>query len=526
MSQRLGHHPAKLPAASHSHLDTPSSVPCRKSGRRLAGHAVCKKGLEMETKEISADPLNRIWRFFTSVKLTVVLLLTLAATSVIGTLIPQNKNPMEYQQAFGDFLYRLFDVLGLFDMYHSWWFQLLMLLLTINVVVCSVDRLTSSWKIIFVKNPRFNLDRFKNNKNRVLANDSRAPAEIRKTAEPLLKRKYSYHRLEEDSDGFVIFAEKWRWTRLGVYIVHTSVVLMLIGGLIGSIFGFEGFVNIPERESVGSIRLLNGEQSLPLPFEIQNDDFSVTFYESGMPKEFRSSLRIIEQGQTVMQKDIVVNDPLRYRGVNIFQSSYGELPRQNLAAVPDAVDLVFVSKNTGMEYKKKALIGEEVEIPENLGRLVLGEFKQAFNFRGRDLGAALVGTLTQTDGSAVEIILPLRFPSFDRMSPMFTPGRSDAVFISVSDVQSAALPAEKRYFTGLQVTKDPGVWVVYTGFILMIIGCIVTFFMSHQRICVQVVAEGSKSRIMVAGTANKNKMGMQRNVQHLAESLVDSGRQN
>jgi cytochrome c biogenesis protein len=481
----------------------------------------------MENKEISSDPLHSIWKFFTSVKLTVVLLLTLAATSVIGTLIPQNKSPMEYRQAFGDFLYRLFDILDVFDMYHAWWFQLLLLLLTINVVVCSVDRLKSSWKIIFVKNPRFNLDRFKSNKNRILSNDSRSPAEIRVTAEPLLNKKYSYRRLEEGSDSFVMFAEKWRWTRLGVYIVHASIVLMLVGGLIGSIFGFEGFVNIPEGQSVASIRLLNSEQTQPLPFEIQNDDFNVTFYESGMPKEFRSSLTIVEQGQPVLQKDILVNDPLRYRGINIFQSSYGELPRQpGLAAAPEQIQMAFVSKETGMEYKKTVRIGEEVELPENLGRLVLREFTESFNFRGRDLGAALTGTLTQKDGSAVEINLPLRFPSFDRMSPMFNPARSDAVFISVFDVQAAASPAEKRYYTGLQVTKDPGVWVVYTGFILMIVGCFVTFFMSHQRICVHVTAEGNKSRIMVAGTANKNKMSMQRKVQQIAEALVDSGRQN
>lgn len=480
----------------------------------------------MKDKEVSADPLNSIWKFFTSVKLTVVLLLTLAATSVIGTLIPQNKSPMEYRQAFGDFLYRLFDVLDVFDMYHAWWFQLLLLMLTVNVVVCSVDRLKSSWKIIFVKNPRFNLDRFKNNKNRVLANDSRSTAQIREVAQPLLKRKYSYRRIEEESDGFVLFAEKWRWTRLGVYIVHSSIVLMLIGGLIGSIFGFDGFVNIPEGESVASIRLLNSEQIQPLPFEIHNDDFSVSFYDTGMPKEFRSSLRIIEQGQTVLQKDIVVNDPLRYRGINIFQSSYGELPQQGFAQAPEEVQLAFVSKETGMEYKKTARIGQELEIPEKLGRLVLKEFKQAFSFRGRELGAALIGTLIQTDGSAVDITLPLRFPSFDRMSPMFNPERSDAVFITVLGVQAGAASVGKRYYTGLQVTKDPGVWVVYTGFIMMIIGCFVTFFMSHQRICVQVTADGNKSRIMVAGTANKNKMSMQRKVQQIAETLVDSGRQN
>ena len=223
----------------------------------------------------------------------------------------------------------------------------------------------------------------------------------------------------------------------------------------------------------------------------------------------------------------MVNDPLRYRGINIFQSSYGELPGQPaVTRAPDEIQLVLVSKKTGKEYRKKTRLGEPIDIPENLGRLVLKEFSANYNFRGRDLGAALVGSLTQADGSEVEITLPMRFPSFDRMSPMFNPARKDDVFISVLDVQSTAAPAEKRYYTGLQVTKDPGVWVVYSGFILMILGCIVTFFMSHQRICVQVTAEGNRSRIMVAGTANKNKMGMQRKIEQIAEQLAENARQN
>ena len=57
----------------------------------------------------------------------------------------------------------------------------------------------------------------------------------------------------------------------------------------------------------------------------------------------------------------------------------------------------------------------------------------------------------------------------------------------------------QRYYTGLQVTKDPGIWVVYTGFIVMIIGCFITFFMSHQRLCVEVIKSGGKSKVVVTG---------------------------
>jgi len=58
-----------------------------------------------------------------------------------------------------------------------------------------------------------------------------------------------------------IFAEKWRWTRFGVYIVHFSVILLLLGGLIGSLFGFKGFAMIPEHEKINSIRIRNTGQA-------------------------------------------------------------------------------------------------------------------------------------------------------------------------------------------------------------------------------------------------------------------------
>jgi cytochrome c biogenesis protein len=93
--------------------------------------------------------------------------------------------------------------------------------------------------------------------------------------------------------------------------------------------------------------------------------------------------------------------------------------------------------------------------------------------------------------------------------------RKGDVVIAIADY----LP---RYYTGLQVSRDPGVWVVYTGFILMIIGIYITFFMSHKQVCVEVTADGKKSRIMVAGTANKNKLGMENKVSNLSEKLAET----
>ncbi len=210
-------------------------------------------------------------------------------------------------------------------------------------------------------------------------------------------------------------------------------------------------------------------------------------------------MTILEQGRPVLKKDIIVNDPLRYNGINIYQSSYGTLPSSDVV-------LSFTSSKTGKVYTQKAAIGQPVVIPEKLGTLVIKSLVRSFKFKGHDVGDALIGILTPPDGAPVEIALPLRFPSFDKM-------RKGNVLIAVVE----NVP---RFYTGLQVNSDPGVWIVYCGFILMIIGCYITFFMSHQQICVELVRTAKKTEVIVAGTANKNKSGMQASVTGFADKLA------
>jgi len=258
-----------------------------------------------------------------------------------------------------------------------------------------------------------------------------------------------------------------------------------------------------------------------LDLEIQCNDFDISFYESGAPKEYRSSLTLLQGGKVVMQKEIVVNDPLRYGGINLFQSSYGQIDRpRNLAGgkPPEEITLGFMSIESGMQYEKKVAMGQVVQMPEGNGTFVIKEYRPSAVFMGQDIGASLVGVINREGEEAVQVLLPTRFSKFDRM-------RKGKVFISILETkgESPAEPVnqEPHYYTGLQVTKDPGVWVVYTGFMMMILGCFITFFMSHQRLCIAVIEKGSKSEITVSGKSNKNKLGMQNKVEKIAKRLDD-----
>ena len=443
-----------------------------------------------------SDPFGALWRFFASVRLTVVLLLSLAATSIIGTLIPQNMDTGAYMAKYGVVTFRVFSILGLTDMYHAGWFRFLLTMLTMNVLICSFDRLPTTLKLVFVKTPSFNLNRFRRLPSRRTIRVASTSDDFEKRLSKLVSKAFGYSRMDKIGTSTVIYAEKNRWTRLSFYLVHLSIVLLLMGGLIGSIFGFDGFVQIPEGETIREIRVGNKGAVVPLDFEVRCDDFSVTFYEGGRPKEFRSTLTIVEDGRAVFTKDIIVNDPLRYKGINLFQSSYGAL-------APKSATLTVTSKASGLQYNITAPMGKTVPIPEDGGTLTLHDFVSNYRFRDVNLGDALVGRLTPTTGPAMDVILPTRFQGFDKM-------RGGIFSFTIDEL-------DHRYYTGLQVTKDPGVWMVYVGFILMIVGCFITFFMSHQKLCVEMTYDEGTHQIAVSGTANKNRLGMQKKVDRLAE---------
>lgn len=445
---------------------------------------------------------KQIWQFFASVKLSVVVLLTLAATSVIGTLIPQNARPEAYLHQYGETLFRLFNALDFFDMYHSWWFRALLCLLTINIIVCSIQRLSATWKLIFPKQPAFDAHRFQKVKAREEWTANKSPEALHDGFHAHVKKRFSVVESRKTGNGHVIFGEKGRWTRLGVYAVHLSIIFMVIGGLIGSIWGFDGSVNIPEGESADAISLQNNPAGKKLDFAIRCDDFDVRFYDSGMPKEYRSRLSIIKDGKTLLQQDILVNDPLRFEGVSIFQSSYGEMPA-------DHFTVTFTERESGLLYDVEASFDKPVDMPNGTGQLIVRDFQTNFSYSGFNLGKTFICTMIPTGKEPEPVLVSVDHPRFDMM-------RQGDFIITISNI-------DFKYYTGLQVTRDPGVPMVYAGFLMMIIGCYITFFLFHQTVCIELTAAGAGADVTVSGISGKNRPGMGAVVRRLSSRLKQLG---
>jgi cytochrome c biogenesis protein len=452
----------------------------------------------LKQKDSFAD---QIWMFFASVKLTVYTLVLLALTSIVGTVVLQNGSPEAYIRLYGPGLYNMIQVLDLDRMYQAWWYLLLMVVLCVNIVVCSIDRLSVTWKIIFPKNISVNPQRFEKTKNRQQFECQLSMDSFAHQAKQMLAARAGKVIEKTSETGLILYAEKGRWSRLGVYVVHSSVLMLLAGALIGSALGFKANLRLDEGQTADTVFDTHTRLPIKLPFTVRCNDFQVKFYDTGAPDEFKSSLTILENNQERFTEDILVNHPLRYKGINIFQAYYG-------ATTPDEARFEITDSETGTVEVHTIKNGGVVSLPAGAGNFIFEGFVPHYDFNGHDLGEAFIGRLDTIDGRNVQIVLPTKFPTFDKM-------RKSRFTVEVKSWDQA-------YYTGLQVTKDPGVPFVYTGFLLMIIGCWVTFFVSHQSVCIGLEQTGSGStRVWVAGRANRNAQSTNLIVKKLVKELKE-----
>ncbi len=425
--------------------------------------------------------------FFSSVKLTLFVLFMLAIFSIVGTVIPQNKPAEFYVKMYGDNMARLFQALDVPDMYSSWWFSGLMTLLCVNMIVCIFQRFPNAWRLITMDNLQTKLERLEKMGQRWISSSSLSVDATAANLKNILVKK-GWHTVERRADNSVLlFAQKGRWSRLGVYIFHVSILIIFVGAMIGSIWGYKAGVRIPETTSTDTIYHFGDGKPIKLDFKVLCKHFKLTYYENGAPREFRSDLVIIKDGKEVAAKSIVVNDPMTYGGLTFYQSSYEAYQKMLIR---------LTNNDTGVSKEFLVRPGEEIPWPrEDISFGIIN--KKATPVPGHfDYKIWVNDKKAEADTFWME---EDSTTSFTRPGAKYT------------------ISMKEFYATGLQVTKDPGVWCVYAGCVIMILSLIVAFFMSHRRIWVHVSETGEGSRILVSGMSNKNRVGFA----HSFDALVN-----
>jgi len=438
--------------------------------------------------------MDQVWKFFTSIKLAIFIIIILAIASIIGTIIEQNQPLEKYRQVYTDGAIRLFESLNLFDMYHSWWFLLLLVLFTVNLSCCTIDRLPRAVKV--VRNPKTTLDE---NLEKSLSHVDRWKKKgglegLAETYKAAMGGAFAKPLVTENSGTLHLYAEKGIISRFGVYVTHLSIIIIFIGAIIGNVFGFKGFANIVEGESVRTIPTRGGTNHVDLGFAVRCNKFWVDFYPSGQPKEYASDLSILENGREVLRKKIVVNDPLQYKGIWFYQSSYG-------AAGAASATLAVHTPDGGKGETVSLAAGQKKEIP---GYGTVSGVDYQNDFQG--LGPALLVVLEKPGKPPAQFWLLRAYPNFDRQ-------RGDSRYLSFAGV-------DQIFYTGLQVAQDPGVNIVWVGCTLMVIGIMIAFFMSHQRLWIRLSRGGDgRVEVVLAGSTNKNRLAFEKRFEKIQADM-------
>ncbi len=408
-----------------------------------------------------------LYDIFSSVKLAIVLLLTLAVTSIVGTIIEQQQDPEKYLREYGETTYRILKFLGFTDVYHSWWYIALLTLLALNLIICSIKRLPKIWKVAM--KPRKNLPPGYE-KGLMVSNTITLPVNIEelknKLIEVLKNHRYKVEIAERNESEIHIFADKDVFARFGVYIVHLGVLIVLIGGLVTAIFGYRGYMSLAEGTSSNLVSFFSKPEIIELPFYVKCNKFKIDFYPSGMPKSYISDLSIIENGKEVLRKKIEVNHPLNYQGIYFYQASYGQGEAFLKISSPRGEKVVGVA------------FGQPVRLGENTFIKVVG-----LDSNTMSIGIEVIQN-NKVQEAIIKPFITYKIPGTDKS-------------ITMVDFKPV-------FYTGLQVSKDPGTWIVWVGSIILILGLIVAFFIPHKRIWARIEKRGDdKSKLVIGGLANK-----------------------
>lgn len=436
----------------------------------------------MPPEKPSKGILSAIFEFFASVKLALVLLFTLAVTSILGTILPQG-DPMEFmKQGYSPSSARLIQFFQLNDMYHSWWFQWLLLLLTLNLIICSIKRFSTTWKVTQAP-PRAVSDHlFESLPFKKKFTFKEHPFDSQSWIRSSLGKRFGNPAPLSPSQGTAFYLEKGRFSRYGVYLVHLSILIIFLGAIIGSLYGFKGFLELKEGESQDRI-LIKGPRSLKkLDFSVKLDKFTMAFYPNGMPKEYRSDLSFWEKGQERDKAVVRVNDPFSYKDITFYQSSWDQFP---------STIKLSLKKGDG-ESELWIKMDQKTPVPDTPFSLTAVRYANDLSNFGPALGVILSKGEEEVEHGWILA-----------NHPTFHGNRLGEFHLKIKELKT-------QYVSGFQVNQDPGVWFIWIGSSLMLIGFIVAFYFSHQQVWIWIQEKKdpkgrSRTEIMIGGTANKNR---------------------
>lgn len=511
------------------HVNPYGTILCEACGKVLDEKENDKELLDMRyegsarrSQTYQKTIVDKIWNFFSSVKVGVWLIVLTLIASAIGTIFPQETSisippsmPADqfYQQQYG-WLGKIYYQIGFSDLYNSWWYLLLIAMIGVSLVICSLDRVVPLYKAL--KAQRVTRHEGFLRRQRLFGVNQNVPNDELKVIKQHLERK-RYHVREENGD---LLAEKGRFSRWGPYVNHIGLIIFLIGGMLRFIPGM--YINkvmwVREGETV-EIPETNGQ------YYLKNNKFILQNYDKNKDKNFEHAINRVGnvvknyQSNVVLYKQaensilgetpkltkvkdykIRVNDPLTFNGYSVYQVDYkpNEL---------NAMTFSLTNKKTGQSYGNLTINLFDPKSKYDLGNGYSVEILSYFpDFEFSKSGEPSTKSRIPNNPA---FVFRMKAPDKPKGDTSFVAIRQTIEPFANNEYKMAFKGIETKNVSGLTLRKDSTLWVIILGGIVFMIGVIQGAYWNHRRIWIQ----HKQGEIWVAAHTNKNWYGLKREME-------------
>lgn len=512
---------------------------CAQCGRPLTKEDEEKKVVDMRydgtairSKTYKTSFIDRIWNFFSSVKVGVSLIVITLVLAAIGTFLPQimfvSVPPgMEtidvYEEKYGLFG-KIYYVLGFSNIYASWWFQTIVGMLAVSIIIASLDRGIPLYKALKHQRVRRHASFMK--RQRLVSEtvqDEKQAAETFELAEQTLKSMRYHVRREQGA----LLAEKGRFSRFGPYINHVGLIIFITGVMLRLMPGFYVDESLWVRE--GETTAIPGVEG----YYIKNNQFILETYDekdlkgqdserveqaiNTRAKNYQTDVTLYKEDGTPLAGDtadlqkigqygIQVNKPLKYDGFALYQTDFKQDELKTMT-----FDLV--NKTSGKSLgqitidlrnpKKEYVINKQTKVALQKYYPDFTEFKD-----GEPQTASSIP-------NNPAFIFKMVTPEQPKGETSFVAIRQTLEPFGETTYKMKFQSVETRDASNLTVRKDKTLPILLVGGIIFMIGVTMGSYWSHRRIWLQRTEDG---RVLLAAHTNKNWFNMKKDVSKVCTS--------
>lgn len=475
-----------------------------------------------ETEGASGRPQKgafaALWDWLGAIRVAIILFIVWAAFSALGTLIPQGQAEEFYLGKYGQFLGRLFISAGFNHIYASFLYGAILALFLGSVLVCSVRRTKQTWRRTFAAKPDFPpQDISKMRHHRLIAPKRKVTA--KEMLGHLRHLGFAARAGVDSRNQELLLGRRGTLAPWGIVAVHFSLLIIFIGAFIGRTPWFGGFdTNLVIREGETAydappphdVPQHAGAWKKHFDFGVHLVDFWIDRTETGFITKYASRVEVVDGGKVALTKDITVNDPLVYKGVKFYQSSYLTEGAEVEVTTPDGKthQLLFSNANAGepeQPYAPDMMSWPTLDL-EN------GEHLQflAHGYEPGSMGGSLPGAKGQPAPSGAKIWLfvvkegedATKWPQIGWVSAEEPVEFQGMKFRLVGLVDA----------TVLSVRRDPGIPIVWFGCALAVLGMVAGLYLRQGTLRVVLSHRENRTEILAGASITGDS--------HVAESYL------